>query len=1259
MRLVLDLQACQTASGKRGIGRYSLMLAQALARRAGEDEVRVTLSGDAPEEPDAIISAFDGLLPPERFYTFHTAPGAFDASGALDAMRVRSALYRHHVASLSPDAVHVSSMFAGTEGDWTFTPHDLDRLAPTLTGSTVYDLIPLIYPDRYLMGSATERTHAIYSEYGRHDVLAAISESTRTDLIERLGVAPDRVRAIGADVDPVFRCLADPMVEAGPVLALHGIEGRFILYTGGDDFRKNIKTLIEAFSRLPADLQRDHQLVIVCRVSDERLKSWKALAQRCGVADRMVVTGFVPDDDLVALYNACTLFVFPSLYEGFGLPVLEAMRCGAPVIGSRTSSIPEVIGRDDALFDPTDPYAIAEAMARSLTDDTFRHALAMSGAERARRFSWDRSADILWDAYREGHERRTTELAAAWNSSIVMASPFPPARSGIASYAADFVSAVGDDVSMTMLDHEFRPLDDDRVEPESSGVDEWDARSAPERVLHMGNSDYHYRMWDRMLEGGGITVLHDFFLSGMLNALDHEPGRSGLFDAQLARSHPEAVGDADRGRVIYRYPINRGLIEATDGVFVHSRYAERLRDQFYPDLAGTRFAYMPQVRTPLERPSEAERAATRETLGIPRDAIVVLTAGFIQATKYSDEVLKAFSALADRRDDVRFVFLGEGKKGFMSEVRALADRADNAITVTGFVDDARYLSVFAIADIVVQLRRHSRGETSRAVLDAMALGLPTIVNDYAQFAEIADDAVLKIAEEPDVDDIVRAVEHLADDGKLRGELGCRARETIVRENSPEAVSRAFRYGLARFEADIEQRGLRRRLDEVLKVSLPLADRVDYDGVARALIACGKPALAGGRLDRTFGGIGDAVEASQKPMRLEDGEPRLLVDVTYTDENDLNTGIQRVVRRTVEGAQVPREPSDTAKREVVPVSFAESRPRIAEGFVIGSDHASNQRDVHGRFGDTLLMLDSSWAIYPDLTEHFADVRGRGGRVVTTVYDLVPLLHPEVTDEAMSRMFDRWLRVALVESDALVCISRAVADEVIAYVRKHNLPHRDGLRIGWWHMGSDLARVAEAKPRSELAAFLDGEAAVFLMVGTVEPRKRHRVVLDAMEKLWAEGSDARLLLIGKQGWRIEEIAERLRGHPEMGRRLLWIEDGSDSDIAHSYDRATALVFASVYEGFGLPIVEAARAGLGSIASDIPVLREVGGEGALYFPVDDADALAALMGRVERGDAQPDPTRTVALSWDESVRQLLDMLYDDRWYAMLRADDRRVPD
>ncbi len=393
-------------------------------------------------------------------------------------------------------------------------------------------------------------------------------------------------------------------------------------------------------------------------------------------------------------------------------------------------------------------------------------------------------------------------------------------------------------------------------------------------------------------------------------------------------------------------------------------------------------------------------------------------------------------------------------------------------------------------------------------------------------------------------------------------------------------------------------------------------------------------------------IGSAFMRSAR-LGVEQGAPRLLVDVSYINTIDHGTGIQRVVRRITEALIAMGSGRRFDSVELVALSQL-NRTELCHVSQIGNKPGA---PVQVRTGDTLLMLDAAWEAYPSLAPQLQTFRQYGGRVVTVVYDLVPLRYPKVVADGLRPLFERWFRTAVAVSDTLICISKSVADDVAAYIKEFDLPYRDGLRVGWWHLGSDLPVFVRETPSEDVARMVSGGSTIFVMVGTVEPRKRHVVALDAMELIWARGKDARLMILGREGWNVSELARRMREHPEAGKRLLWKTEVSDADIDHAYKCAAALLFPSLSEGYGLPIVEAAMHGLGTIASDIPPSREIGGEGVIYVPVDDARALADAILRVLNGDI-PKPTTAAVQSWQQSAQQLLEILDTDRLEYMLRT-------
>jgi glycosyltransferase involved in cell wall biosynthesis len=232
----------------------------------------------------------------------------------------------------------------------------------------------------------------------RHaDRLIAISESTRSDVVRILGVPPDHVVAIPLAADPAFRPMPPALVA--PVCAGLGIvPGRYVCYVGVLEPRKNLPLLVQAYGALPRGLQ-DMPLVIAGKqgwMYQEILERVTAL----GLRDRVIFTGYVPQDHLPALYNGARVVVYPSVYEGFGLPVLEAMQCGAPVVTTRSSSLPEVAGDGALLVDPRDEAGLTAALATLMTDDALAADLSRRALRQAGRFSWERCARETLAVYR-------------------------------------------------------------------------------------------------------------------------------------------------------------------------------------------------------------------------------------------------------------------------------------------------------------------------------------------------------------------------------------------------------------------------------------------------------------------------------------------------------------------------------------------------------------------------------------------------------------------------------------------------------------------------------------------------------------------------------------------------------------------------------------------------------------------------------------------------------------------------------------------
>jgi glycosyltransferase involved in cell wall biosynthesis len=391
MRIAIDLQGAQTESRYRGIGRYSLSLALEIVRNRGSHEVIIALNGLFPDTIEPIRAEFDGLLPQENIRVWH-APGPVRVREPDNSLRHKIAerIREAFLASLQPDVIFISSLFEGEVDDGVTSIGVLGLDIPTVV--TLYDLIPLNSPETYLKPVPHYEKHYLkmVNYLKNASALVAISEFTAKEAYETLELDPALITNISAACDDLFHRMVISSEDKERVFNKLNITKPFVLYTGGSDARKNLNRLFRAYAEMPKTLRIKHQLIIVGKVDIDALT---ITAQSAGLdRNEIIFTGYISDYDLALLYNLCTLFVFPSWYEGFGLPTLEAMSCGAPVISSNTSSLPEIIGHTDALFDPYSISKMTNKLVELLSDEELRKSFSNHGMEQARKFSWKKSA---------------------------------------------------------------------------------------------------------------------------------------------------------------------------------------------------------------------------------------------------------------------------------------------------------------------------------------------------------------------------------------------------------------------------------------------------------------------------------------------------------------------------------------------------------------------------------------------------------------------------------------------------------------------------------------------------------------------------------------------------------------------------------------------------------------------------------------------------------------------------------------------------
>ncbi|MGE5619665.1 MAG: glycosyltransferase family 4 protein [Sphingomonadaceae bacterium] len=289
--------------------------------------------------------------------------------------------------------------------DLLHSPYFASPLRPNVpTVVTIHDVIPLVLP-RYGRAPHVRAYNRLVSAAARRaEAVITVSETSKADIVRTLEIPPDRIHVIYNATDRCLGPVCDDAALEG-IRDSYGIAGEFILYFGGFDERKNVERIVRAFQVARAAFDRPCQLVLAGSLSfvgqHPLYPDPRPLIEKLGLSDHVILTGRISEEEKPLLFSAATAFVFPSLYEGFGIPVLEAMACGAPVVTSDSSSLPEVVGDAALLVDPTSVEAIAEAMTRLVNDATLRENLRGRGFERVRRFSWEASALKTLEVYRQ------------------------------------------------------------------------------------------------------------------------------------------------------------------------------------------------------------------------------------------------------------------------------------------------------------------------------------------------------------------------------------------------------------------------------------------------------------------------------------------------------------------------------------------------------------------------------------------------------------------------------------------------------------------------------------------------------------------------------------------------------------------------------------------------------------------------------------------------------------------------------------------
>ena len=390
------------------------------------------------------------------------------------------------------------------------------------------------------------------------------------------------------------------------------------------------------------------------------------------------------------------------------------------------------------------------------------------------------------------------------------------------------------------------------------------------------------------------------------------------------------------------------------------------------------------------------------------------------------------------------------------------------------------------------------------------------------------------------------------------------------------------------------------------------------------------------------------------------------DASYTSIFPSRSGATRVVERTWREAQKQGTETRviTRVREGQETFFKESQPSATTRFwplsLLGKSLKRKQeQEVSWHAGDVLFLPDTYWA-YPHIWPAVARARERGVCSVPLVYDLIPLKHPEIYGEDGAAMFRTYLQNLLSHADAIVTISQTIANELEQFlltIKNFSSPPP----ILPWKLGCDLPSVEHFEKSDSNNLFkLRSPESAYLVVGSLEPRKNHCFILDVFERLWSvpETQNLRLAFVGTAGFKSEKVLQRIKMHTKNNKQLFFFSDFNDAALAHAYKGARGVVFASIAEGFGLPITEALAHGQKVFVSDLPIHREVGGADCEFFSLDNTDALFSSISKHEKcfgTTSTPHYSHTTPISWEKSASLLLELLEQCQMKTSLPSHNR----
>ncbi len=655
---------------------------------------------------------------------------------------------------------------------------------------TVHDLIPYVLPQESIeWGNEINGEYIRRIRYLKNVTPICISRSTGRDLEKILNMKIGyEVIPQGSDIGRFYKEIKEKPAE----------REISIVYTGGYTYRKNMQSAIEAFSIANKKLSDKKMILyLICNLPDDIKEEYEEKLSQMGIEDVVVLTGYVTDERLAKYYQDADVFFFPSLYEGFGLPIIEAMMAGTYVLAADNSSIPEVCGSHALLCNASDVNDMADKLIEAINNSIAEgKEKKRKRQEYAMQYSWENTADKTYTLL-----RNKSDVQIEKKQRVAMVTPWPEQKTGIAYYVykmMPYLSRYYDIDIYTDFTIDSQKLLDNKwggmysIEELGKHI-----RDYYKIVYQIGNNaEFHKGVYLQFIKYGGIAELHEYVIHSFMYDAFFLHGDKEIYGKALENGYGEAGAEYygtvlnERIRVDEdRYPMSHSVASLAEKTIVHNEWSyTKLGNEFKKSL-------IPHPCFEIEAidKKEKEKASNRieKLLGDSSEECIIGVFGWLNDNKRPYLVLSAIRQLIKNGKKVKMVFWGECRDDSIKEMIRMKHLEDKVI-ISDYLTRAEYIYAMEKTDIVICLRYPSKGESSGVLAEALKCSKDVIVNGIGQYNEFPDDVCWKVPLDKDEEEILVAMlEYLIDHPDVREQLGKNALEYADKVLNPASIAELY------------------------------------------------------------------------------------------------------------------------------------------------------------------------------------------------------------------------------------------------------------------------------------------------------------------------------------------------------------------------------------------------------------------------------------------------------------------------------------